>query len=540
MVNGQMGSPPRYGYSYGYRPPSPSQDRTASRPKLSEFEHQAFTPQDPASNPSAYQLPRPTSMQPRYNASEPQRYLDTVPYPANQNHPPPPRIFTDHVRSPVFPSAFQSQGSMMGNRHTDGTSGGMYPSLTQTNTPPTGNMYESRPAYNMHSSHTGSSSSLGAPGQFSWSQSQNMPHLNVGGMAVDTQQSSAAYQSSVSPVISTGGMPFARPGGARNTHSVDDEFDGRTRNAKAQKRHREKRKAHVKHLEETVLALQNHVRTLTRNQPLDSSGRSYLSPLAGGIPSQAEHEEILSRNAMLLEENQSLRAEIDNLRLRLSELQGLNYPMSTSVPADMNNRMLATGHIGTMNPTSSAITPISEDEPNRSLSLNLPSLTVGVKAESVSQHYSSMDMTPTTSPNHMQSYGPTFGHSGTRRYYSSNIDQSPPLQPLTAGSNPGPNHTTAPHHVYHHRYDIPQNHNHEVGTASGFPTGMSSASLQMQQRHPGPFVNSAGVTHFTNQEEAGYGTGPPTGASKETAIPTISGGEGGSKSGRETDRMMSR
>lgn len=248
MVNGQMGSPPRYGYSYGYRPPSPSQDRTASRLKLSAIEHHpsAGASQDSASNTSAYQLPRPTSMQPRYNAAEPQRYLDTVPYPANQNHPPP-RIFADHVRSPVFSSTFQSQGPMMGQRHVDGSGGGMYPPLTQSNTP-TSNIYESRPAYHMHSSHAGSSSSMSAPGQYSWGPSQNMPHLNAGGMAADTQQASAAYQSSVSPVISTGGMPFARPGGPRNTQSVDDEFDGRTRNAKAQKRHREKRKAHVKHV----------------------------------------------------------------------------------------------------------------------------------------------------------------------------------------------------------------------------------------------------------------------------------------------------
>ncbi|KAJ9103147.1 hypothetical protein QFC21_002569 [Naganishia friedmannii] len=537
MVNGQMGSPPRYGHSYDYRPPSPNQDRTASRPNLAGFEHQASigASQDPTSNTPSYQLPRPTSMQPRYNALEPQRYLDTVPYPANQNQPPP-RIFADHVRSPVF-SSFQSQGPMMPQRH-DSSGGGMYPPLTQSNTP-TNNMYESRPAYNMHSSHTGSSSSMGAPGQFPWGQSQNMPHLNVGGMAVDTQQASAAYQSSVSPVISTGGTPFGRTGGPRNTHSVDDEFDGRTRNAKAQKRHREKRKAHVKHLEETVLALQNHVRTLTRNQPLDSSGRPYFSPLVGGFPSQAEHEQILSRNTLLVEENQSLRAEIDNLRLRLNESQGLNYSMSTSHPADMANRMLASSHIGGINPTSSAITPISEDEPNRSLSLNLPSLTVGVKAESVNQHYSSMDITPTSANQHMQSYGPAFGHSGTRRYYSSNIDQSPPLQPLTGGSNLGPNPTSAPQDVYH-RYDIPQNHSTENGVSSGFQTAMSSASLQLQQRHSNPLVNSGGATQFTNHEAAGYGAGPLTRVSKETAIPASLDGESASIVGRDTDRMMSR
>jgi hypothetical protein len=211
--------------------------------------------------------------------------------------------------------------------------------------------------------------------------------------------------------------------------------------------------------------------------------------------------------------------------------------MSASAPADMANRMMTSGQIGAMNPTSSAITPISEDEPNRSLSLNLPSLTVGVKPESVGQHYSSMDITPTSASQHMQSYGPAFGNSGTRRYYSSNIDQSPPLQPLTGGSNLGPNPTSMPQNVYH-RYDIPQNHNSEGGASSGFPTAMSSASLQMQQRHSGSLVHSAGASQFGNQEAAGYGGGPPTGASKETAISDV---ESGSKSGRNTDdRMMSR
>lgn len=197
--------------------------------------------------------------------------------------------------------------------------------------------------------------------------------------------------------------------------------------------------------------------------------------------------------------------------------------MSTSAPADMANRMLASSQMGAMNPTSSAITPISEDEPNRSLSLNLPSLTVGV----------------TSANQHMQSFGPAFGHSGTRRYYSSNIDQSPPLQPLTGGSDHGPNPASASHNVYH-RYDIQQNHTNEGGASSGFATGMSSASLQMQQRHSGPLVNSSGVAQFANQEAPGYSGGAPATASKETAIPPISDGESASNLGRDTDRMMSR
>jgi hypothetical protein len=268
-----MGSPPRYGYSSGYRAPSPNQDQTTSRSKYFEQPASASISQDPIPRTSAYQLPRPTSMQPRYNATEPQRYLDTVPYPTNQHHPPP-RVMAEHVRSPVFSSTFQSQGPMMNQRHLDGSGGGMYPPSTQSNTA-TSNMYESRPAYNMHSSHTGSSSSMGAPGQFSWGQSQNMPHLNVGGMSVDTQQASAAYQSSVSPVIPTGGMPFGRTGGPRNTHSVDDEFDGRTRNAKAQKRHREKRKAHVKHVSLGNIGKENSRKKAELSTPAISSKKLY-------------------------------------------------------------------------------------------------------------------------------------------------------------------------------------------------------------------------------------------------------------------------
>ncbi|KAJ9110117.1 hypothetical protein QFC19_001788 [Naganishia cerealis] len=415
---------------------------------------------------------------------------------------------------------------MTGQRHNDGSGGGMYPPLTQSNTP-TGNVYESRNAYGLHSSQPGSSSSLGPPGSLPWGQ-HTVTHVNVGAMAANTQQTSAAYQSSVSPVIPTGGMSFARPGGSKSNQTVDEEFDGRTRNAKAQKRHREKRKAHVKHLEETVLALQNHVRSLTRNQPLDPSGRPYLSPLTGGFPSQTELEDLSARNVMLTEENQCLKAEVDHLRLKLSEPQGLSYPMSTSAPADMANRALASGPISVSNRTSSAITPISDDEPNRSLSLNLPSLTVNVKGEGVGQHYSPMDVTPTSSNPQMQSYGAAYGYSEPRRYYLSNIDQSPPLQPLSSGSsNLVQNPALGLSNVYH-RYDVSQNHNTEGGAPSGFPPNLPSASLQPHSRQSGAMNNAVAGPPFSNQGAGGYALGPSAGGTSEKmAVPGILDGDSG-------------
>lgn len=125
----------------------------------------------------------------------------------------------------------------------------MYASATST---ASRSGYDSRSPYGMQSSQGGSSSYSGHQ-QLPWGQSAHpASHTGFGSMSTDTHQSASIYQSSVSPVIPTGGMPFVRPSAAGQSRpagqSGDEGYDGRTRNAKAQKRHREKRKAHVKHV----------------------------------------------------------------------------------------------------------------------------------------------------------------------------------------------------------------------------------------------------------------------------------------------------
>lgn len=113
--------------------------------------------------------------------------------------------------------------------------------------------YDSRSPYGLQSSQ-GGSSSYSAHQQLPWGQSAHpTSQSSFGGpMSTDTHQSASIYQSSVSPVIPTGGMPFTRSSAVGQSRTAgqsgDEGYDGRTRNAKAQKRHREKRKAHVKHV----------------------------------------------------------------------------------------------------------------------------------------------------------------------------------------------------------------------------------------------------------------------------------------------------
>lgn len=247
MAVEQMDSP--YEYPNTHRPPSIAQEREAQRPKhlSSEYPEMDEQRQNAIPHSTSYQLPKPSAMHPRYIAPDSQRYPAT----SSHENPTSSRLFGDQVRPPSFASPYQPVNQFGGQRLGDDFGGGgMYASATSTASRTT---YDSRSPYGLQSSQGGSSSHSGPQGQLPWGQSAHpTSQSSFSTLSSDPHQSASFYQSSVSPVIPTGGMPFPRSAGAGQSRTAgqsgDEGYDGRTRNAKAQKRHREKRKAHVKHV----------------------------------------------------------------------------------------------------------------------------------------------------------------------------------------------------------------------------------------------------------------------------------------------------
>lgn len=225
----------------------------------------------------------------------------------------------------------------------------------------------------------------------------------------------------------------------------------------------------------------------------------------------------MSQNNMLIEENQSLRIENEQLRARLTELQGLNHQLSASTQQGIGGRFGGPGAASHL--SASNITPINEDIPPRSLSFNLPSLTIGVKAENGS-HSQYSEGTPSNLPHHhMHSYAPPYATSGSNRYYSSNVDQSPPLLPLTGGSQMLPTPQSATGNTYQ-RYEAHPNHN-----GPGPPSFPSSATA-MYQRPTGSLALGPGSTPFAGPAPGPYSTGFLPENSDETVVGRAPGGEG--------------
>ncbi|WVQ70533.1 hypothetical protein IAR50_000052 [Cryptococcus sp. DSM 104548] len=109
--------------------------------------------------------------------------------------------------------------------------------------------------------------------------------------------------------------------------STMDEFDGRTRNAKAQKRHREKQKARTKSLEESVQILSSQLDDARRQlgqMPYGPS--SSRGPLIAHSP---EYAQLNAENQYLREENQDLRRQVYTLRL------AYGGPPDAGNPADL-------------------------------------------------------------------------------------------------------------------------------------------------------------------------------------------------------------
>jgi hypothetical protein len=250
MAIDPMGSPPRSDYAYGLRRPSTSQDRESARPKpaVPEYSGLQAISQNLGSQSNPYQQSKPSPMQSRYGGPDPQRYYgDSSSYATNPNHPT--RLYNEHDRSPAYGSMYAPPQPhfappRLGDSTTTAT--GLYVTAADG---ATSSNYDSR-TYALPSSTSGPSPFSGNPGQLPWGQSAGAS--NAASLTPLTSDATAnIYPSSVSPTVPTGGMPFARQPGtsqSRPAGSGDEEYDGRTRNAKAQKRHREKRKAHVKHV----------------------------------------------------------------------------------------------------------------------------------------------------------------------------------------------------------------------------------------------------------------------------------------------------
>ncbi|OWZ61661.1 hypothetical protein AYX15_06133 [Cryptococcus neoformans] len=94
--------------------------------------------------------------------------------------------------------------------------------------------------------------------------------------------------------------------------TVMDEYDGRTRNAKAQKRHREKQKARVKALEESVQVLTAQLEDARRQLgQLPFAGTSRFSLSAHS----SELSQLQAENRYLREENADQRRQLYALRV---------------------------------------------------------------------------------------------------------------------------------------------------------------------------------------------------------------------------------
>ncbi|KAL0253623.1 hypothetical protein I308_100998 [Cryptococcus tetragattii IND107] len=116
--------------------------------------------------------------------------------------------------------------------------------------------------------------------------------------------------------------------GAKNNdeNTAMDEYDGRTRNARAQKRHREKQKARVKALEESVQLLTAQLEDARRQLgQLPFSGISHL-PLSAH---SSELSQLQAENRYLREENADQRRQLYALRV------AYGGPSDASTTADL-------------------------------------------------------------------------------------------------------------------------------------------------------------------------------------------------------------
>ncbi|WVQ86006.1 hypothetical protein IAT38_008174 [Cryptococcus sp. DSM 104549] len=108
-----------------------------------------------------------------------------------------------------------------------------------------------------------------------------------------------------------------------NTHGniIMDDLDGRTRNAKAQKRHREKQKARVKALEDSVQMLTAQLEDARRQLGQLSYPPGSRMPLGAHSP---EFAQVQAENQYLRDENADLRRQLYTMRVTYGGGEGGN------------------------------------------------------------------------------------------------------------------------------------------------------------------------------------------------------------------------
>ncbi|KAK4686663.1 hypothetical protein P7C73_g3470, partial [Tremellales sp. Uapishka_1] len=99
-----------------------------------------------------------------------------------------------------------------------------------------------------------------------------------------------------------------------------EEGDNRTRNAIAQRRHREKRKVHVQNLEDSVRSLQIQLDDARRQLSAAASSRSY--PYNISSPQSADVPQLEAENSYLRGANDDLRRELYAYRVQYGPLGG--------------------------------------------------------------------------------------------------------------------------------------------------------------------------------------------------------------------------
>ncbi|WRT70521.1 uncharacterized protein IL334_007519 [Kwoniella shivajii] len=120
----------------------------------------------------------------------------------------------------------------------------------------------------------------------------------------------------MSPTSSLSNKPYIggfKPSSSTSLMNMSDDMDGRTRNAKAQKRHREKQKARVIALEESVQVLTAQLEDARRQlgQLPYPPGPSRM-PLTAHSP---EFAQLQNENSYLRDENADLRRQLYTLRV---------------------------------------------------------------------------------------------------------------------------------------------------------------------------------------------------------------------------------
>lgn len=231
-----------------------------------------------------------------------------------------------------------------------------------------------------------------------------------------------------------GPYPSSKQGGPGSAGGEED-TDNRTRNAKAQKRHREKRKAHVKsvsafsgsgHSLELIVSLTQLEETVAQLQQQMRAIRSGTHPEFVPIGSQyAENngstQPLMAQNDYLREENDRLRGEVDSLRRRLQDVE--QQAMSGADPLSPSLRYV--GNHGPTQNTAFSHPQFQDDAKSLGGGDGRASLRQGghlTSGRPPPPRASSSSEGPGSSSAYGQAPGSGMSHSTSSEYYSSGGD----------------------------------------------------------------------------------------------------------------------